>query len=333
MNRNAAFLLSLILAASGCAGAKLKAQQAKIDSLESQSRDLLGQLTDRTARIDTLQSERAELDGKLSDATQKLSFAQAHVDSLVQSNNELSESLETDKGHLAVKVKRLVAEKDALSLQLNEAQKTKLELGRAKATLQAKKDRLAAELAAAKRANEALGQKLSAIEAEKTRRDEDLAARIDKTRQELEALAAAMPKELGSDRAKLAQSSETISITLQEPLLFEPQQAKLTKDGSALLARLGAALRELPAREFRIEGYSDNAPIKWELFGHFTSHWDLSSARATAVARYLSASAGLDPARLTASGFGEFRPVKPNDSPEGRAANRRVVIVAVPAAP
>ena len=333
MNRNAVFLLSISLAVSGCAGAKLKAQQARIDSLESESRDLAGQLTDKVALVEALQAEKADLEGKVSDAEQKLAFAQAHVDSLAQSNKELSDSLQADQGQRAIRVKRLVAEKDALSHQLNEAHKEKLALARAKATLQAKQKKLAAELEAAKRANDELSQKLAAIDAEKTGREKDLASRVDQASQELKTLGEVLARELGSQRAKLSQSGETISITLQERLLFESQQSKLTEAGGALLARLGPALRQLSGRQFRVEGHSDTTPIKWELLGRFSSHWDLSSAQATAVARFLSERSGLDPARLTAAGFGEFRPAQPNDTPEGRMANRRIVIVAAPAAP
>jgi chemotaxis protein MotB len=123
-----------------------------------------------------------------------------------------------------------------------------------------------------------------------------------------------------------------VVLTLQEPLLFKPQQAKLTEDGVALLDRVGRAVLALKPGAVRVEGHSDNSTIKWELFGSFTSHWELSAARATAVAGYLHEHTGLDPRHLTASGFGEFHPVQGNDTPEGRAANRRIVLVIEPAA-
>jgi chemotaxis protein MotB len=143
-------------------------------------------------------------------------------------------------------------------------------------------------------------------------------------------LADAVLKEIESEQAGVDQKGEAIELTLREPLLFAPQQAKLTDAGIALLDKVGNALRELPRRAVRVEGHSDNSRIKWELFGRFTSHWDLSAARATAVARYLHEHSGLDPRLLTASGFGEFRPAKGNDTEAGRAANRRIVVVLEP---
>ena len=97
-------------------------------------------------------------------------------------------------------------------------------------------------------------------------------------------------------------------------------------DGAALLEKLGKALKALGARDLRVSAHADNAPVKKGLLGGYEDAWALTAARAAAVARWLHEHAGLDPARLRAEGDGEFRPVKPNDSADGRAANRRVVI-------
>ena len=78
----------------------------------------------------------------------------------------------------------------------------------------------------------------------------------------------------------------------------------------------------------RVEAHSDNAPFK--RIDRRLQRALGADRRARPVARWLHEHAGLDPARLSAAGFGEFRPAKPNDTPEGRAANRRVVIVVSP---
>ena len=90
-------------------------------------------------------------------------------------------------------------------------------------------------------------------------------------------------------------------------------------------------MKALPAKSYHVEAHSDNSAFKKGLLGGYAGHWELTAARATAVARWLHEHAGLDPARLSAAGFGEFRPAKPNDTPEGRAANRRVALVVSPA--
>jgi chemotaxis protein MotB len=75
-----------------------------------------------------------------------------------------------------------------------------------------------------------------------------------------------------------------------------------------------------------VEGYTDNAPIGSALRPRYPTNWELSAARACDVVRYLQA-AGIDPRRLAASGFGEYQPVAPNDTPAGRSQNRRIDIV------
>jgi chemotaxis protein MotB len=76
--------------------------------------------------------------------------------------------------------------------------------------------------------------------------------------------------------------------------------------------------------EIRVEGHTDGIPIATALY---PSNWELSSARATTVGRYLAEQNDIAPGRLIAAGFGEFRPIAPNDTREGRARNRRVDLV------
>ena len=76
--------------------------------------------------------------------------------------------------------------------------------------------------------------------------------------------------------------------------------------------------------EIRVEGHTDNVPIATPLY---PSNWELSSARATTVGRYLAEHSDIAPQRIIAAGYGEFRPVAPNDTREGRARNRRVDLV------
>jgi chemotaxis protein MotB len=76
----------------------------------------------------------------------------------------------------------------------------------------------------------------------------------------------------------------------------------------------------------RVEGHSDNVPIHNAAFG---SNWDLSTARAMAVATMLMDESGVDPKRMSIAGYAQYHPVASNDTPEGRMANRRVDIVVV----
>jgi chemotaxis protein MotB len=89
------------------------------------------------------------------------------------------------------------------------------------------------------------------------------------------------------------------------------------------IARLAAVLKQRP-ENLRIEGHRDDVPIH-NL--RFASNWELSSWRATEMIRMLITQYGLDPGRLSASGYAEFHPIAPNSTAAGRAQNRRVDIV------
>ena len=109
-------------------------------------------------------------------------------------------------------------------------------------------------------------------------------------------------------------------VTILGDGLFKPGEASIGSENQGLLARIGDALRGVPG-PVDVIGHSDNVPIRTL---RFPSNWELSKARAESVARILSARVA--PERLRADGRGEAEPVAPNDTPQGRAKNRRVEI-------
>jgi chemotaxis protein MotB len=93
------------------------------------------------------------------------------------------------------------------------------------------------------------------------------------------------------------------------------------------IKRIAAVLMQY-GLDMRVEGHSDNVPIH---NAAFNSNWDLSTARAMAVAMMLVNESGVDPKRMSIAGYGEYHPVASNDTPDGRRSNRRVDIVIVSA--
>jgi chemotaxis protein MotB len=126
-----------------------------------------------------------------------------------------------------------------------------------------------------------------------------------------------------SGRVEVGASREGIVISLNGNLLFDSGKSDLKPRGMILLDTLAERLRTMP-NEIRVEGHTDNIPIATPLY---PSNWELSSARATTVGRYLAEHSEIAPNRLIAAGYGEYRPVAPNDTREGRARNRRVDLV------
>jgi len=130
--------------------------------------------------------------------------------------------------------------------------------------------------------------------------------------------------ELEADKKlTLIAEENRVTIRISESMLFEPGTDTIMKEGLPVIDEVAAVLRELP-NSIRVEGHTDNIPVNT---ARFPSNWDLSSARAISILKYFIAEHGYDPRKLSALGFGEYRPVDTNDTPSGRFKNRRVDIM------
>ena len=116
---------------------------------------------------------------------------------------------------------------------------------------------------------------------------------------------------------------QSVSVSVQGPMLFELGKADLRAEMQDFLDRLAIVIRETPF-EVQVVGHTDDQPINSE---RFPSNWELSLVRASRVARYLIESADLDPTRFVVMGHGQYAPAARNDDPQARALNRRVEII------
>jgi chemotaxis protein MotB len=119
-----------------------------------------------------------------------------------------------------------------------------------------------------------------------------------------------------------------IYIDISDKLLFKSGSYDVTAAAKEVLGKVATVLKSQPDIEFMVEGNTDNK--HYARPPYMLDNWDLSVKRATSVVRILQKQYGLDPAHITAAGRGEFVPVAPNDTEEGRAANRRTRIVILP---
>lgn len=129
--------------------------------------------------------------------------------------------------------------------------------------------------------------------------------------------------EITSGEVAVRNTPGGLVISLREVGFFDIGSADIRESSRPAFDRLAGLLREANT-EIRIEGHTDNTPIH---NSHFASNWDLSTARATTTIRLLITEYGLSPDRLSAAGYGEYRPIAGNATAEGRALNRRVDIV------
>ncbi len=118
-----------------------------------------------------------------------------------------------------------------------------------------------------------------------------------------------------------------VYVSLEEKLLFKSGSDVVDPKGKEALKTLANVLNSTKDVTVMIEGHTDNVPIKTK---QFKDNWDLSTARATSILRILTTDYGFDSNRITASGRGQFHPVKTNETAEGRASNRRTEIILSP---
>ncbi|MDD3296901.1 MAG: OmpA family protein [Candidatus Omnitrophica bacterium] len=136
-----------------------------------------------------------------------------------------------------------------------------------------------------------------------------------------------LSKEINDKQVKLSMAEKGLVITFVAEVLFDSGKAKLRKESYPILNKVVAILQEeVPENNIGVEGYTDNIPIK---YSRWNSNWELSAQRALSVLAYLE-SEGVSPLRLSATGYGEYKPVASNDTVEGRQSNRRVEIVILP---
>ncbi len=122
--------------------------------------------------------------------------------------------------------------------------------------------------------------------------------------------------------ARLEIGENKVRIVFEAPVLFDSGSAYLRPESLPVLQQVVNSLNALP-NSIQIEGHTDDRPLG--AGGKFASNWELSAARAFAVLRFLEIN-GIPQQRLSAIGYGEFRPVADNKTAEGRTTNRRIEI-------
>lgn len=209
-----------------------------------------------------------------------------------------------------------------------------------------KADKLEEDLEASNRKNEALEAKLeraiatsSSVQQELTAKEQRMMEQqerldllqnlLDEQRAVMEGLKTTIDKALvqyRSDELQVFEQDGKLYVSLQDKLLFPSGSATVNKDGKEALSKLAAVINNSPDIQILVEGHTDNVPIR----GRFEDNWALSTARATAIVRVLTNAYDVQPERVTAAGRSFYYPKASNETPEGRAKNRRTEIILTP---
>ncbi len=258
------------------------------------------------------------LDAKLKTAEGQKAALAADVAKLQKEKDGLGQELAKAREDADAKAKTVgelekkVAAADARIKSLEDASKAK----------DAEIEKLKAEIAGLKKEAAGLSEDRAKAIAEK----EKAIAELTSTR---EKLTSELKEEIRKGEIAITQLRDKLSLNLVEKILFDSGSALVKKEGKKVLDRVAEILKKVQDKQIRIEGHTDNVPISARIIEKFPSNWELSTNRATNVVKYLQEK-GVDPKYLVASGSSQYRPIAPNDTPEGRAKNRRIEIVLTP---
>jgi len=157
---------------------------------------------------------------------------------------------------------------------------------------------------------------------------EELSRRLDELEQAKRLLEDKLSQEIKDKQVRLQMMEKGLVISVVGDVLFDSGKSKIRSQAHSILDKVASVLGEnVPQLNVGIEGHTDNEPIR---FSAWKSNWELSAARALSVLHYLVDNKGILPSRVSAIGYGEYRPVATNDTKEGRQLNRRVEIVILP---
>jgi chemotaxis protein MotB len=177
--------------------------------------------------------------------------------------------------------------------------------------------------------NADLKNQLAAKDAEIQKLKSEDEKRLDEMTNANRTLSDELKDEIQKGEVTINQLRNHVTVSIVQEVLFDSGHADLHEAGKKVLDKVANVLKKINNRLIMVEGHTDNVPIGKTIIEKYPTNWELSTARATTVVRYLQEK-GIEPTHLSAAGFSEYRPVATNDTPENRQKNRRIDIVLAP---
>ncbi len=240
-------------------------------------------------------AELAQCNANVADAQQKISDIQAKLTAIESAKAELEKSKAGLESSNAQLLKDMDSSKSELQQRLADMTREKQEIEKQKS------------------------------EIERQKQEE-----VSKLKNTYEDLVKDMKSEIEQGSIQITQLQNKLSVNMVDKILFNSGEADVNPAGKKVLERVANVLKKVQNKQIRIEGHTDNVPIGGALKEKFPSNWELSTARATTVARYLSEVCGINPGIVSAAGYAHFRPIADNSTNEGKSKNRRIEITLVP---
>lgn len=270
--------------------------------------------------------------------------------SLADNNEELTKSknqLEADKSKLQSDYDKIKAERDKLLADFTAADKNLKTLQASYKALEKdsndalssnidKNRELLAKLEAKEKSLAAEQERLNKLKADleaSSKRLNELESYIAAKEASMNKLKETLSKSLKAFEGKgltVEQRNGKVYVSMENKLLFGTGSWAVGAEGKTAVVAVGKVLADNPEISVLIEGHTDNDKILGAIGGGIENNWDLSTKRATAIVNIISENKGVKKENLTAAGRGEFAPLMSNDTPEGKAKNRRIEIILTP---
>ncbi len=355
----ACLLASMVIIGSGCvstethdktlseleAAKKMSAQQAaELDALkkksQSQSDQLQQQLASLQQNFDQEASQRkaaeqqaAALAKEREALTARSGELQSRLDGLEREKSQLNSELGDVRGQIKDLEQKYTTGSASAQDEISRLQKRATDLEADAARLAKEREQLRQEQSTLTASLDQERQRLKAEEAEMARLEQERAAKeeeIKRLTRTQEELSKSLQDEIVKGNITIQQVRDRLTINMVDRVLFDSGQAQVKPAGVKVLKQVADVLKKVTDKQIRIEGHTDNVPISTKLQDRFKTNWELSTARATTVVRYLIDQGGVDRQYLSAVGHAETRPIASNDTEEGRTSNRRIEIVLYP---
>ena len=150
---------------------------------------------------------------------------------------------------------------------------------------------------------------------------------LDDTKKTIET---SLKDQIAAQQIEVVEVDDKLKVIFVDKILFDSGSVEINPGGKELLMIMAGSLEETKDQDIVVEGHTDNVPLSAALRKRFPSNWELSTARAAAVARFFQQEGGILPQRLSARGYSFYRPVAANKTAEGRRQNRRIEIILGP---
>lgn len=270
---------------------------AKVSELDGVKKDLASLDAKQKGTEKSLADEKKKSD----DLTAKVADLEKQKAALQQENANIKSTLETSRSQLT---------KDVVELKNKLSENT--------ARIKVLEDELAAK-----------NKEIAELKAQADQLAQEKERAIAQVKGTYDSLVTELKHEIKQGEIQITQLKDKLTVNMVDKILFDSGSAVIKKNGEKVLDRVADILKGVTGRLIKVEGHTDNVPIGPGLVDKFPSNWELSTARATTVVRYLQ-KRGVNPGFLSAEGYAEFRPVAPNDTDAGKSANRRIEIVLLP---